>query len=81
MGTSIVSVNGFGFDPDAYSIRLANECAARGITTRAQFLAAWSAATAAQQLTFLARMVFGSTRFPDDAESATSAQIAAAGTP
>lgn len=80
MGNSILSVDGFGFDPDAYSIRLARECQTRGITSRAQLIATWNAATNAQQLTFLARMVFGSTRFPEDA-ALTSAQLALAAVP
>lgn len=80
MPDSILSCDGFGFDPDAYSIRLARECQARGIASRAQFIAAWGAATQGQQVTFLARMVFGSTRFPEDA-GLTSSQLATLGVP
>jgi hypothetical protein len=78
---SIVSVNGFGFDPDAFTARFANACAARGITSRAQFLTTWQAATAAQQIMFMAQMVFGSVRFPEDPLTLTSQQLAALGTP
>jgi hypothetical protein len=77
---SIGAVNGFGFDPDVLTIRFATECANRGITSRAQFLTVWAGATQAQQVNFLARMLFGAVRFPEDV-SLTAAQLAALGVP
>jgi len=77
---ALTSADGFGFDADAFSMRLANECKTRGIASRAQFIAVWNGATQAAQINFLARMVFGSTRFPEDA-GLTSAQLATLGVP
>lgn len=74
------ALDGFGFDAEAFTFRFRAACAARGITTRAQFLSTWGAATQAQQLQFLAQMVFGSVRFPEDSH-ASPQTLAAAATP
>jgi hypothetical protein len=74
------SMDGFGFDVDAFTFRFRAACAARSITSRAQFLTAWNAATPTQQLQFLAQMVFGSVRFPEDGHIGAQA-LAALGVP
>lgn len=72
--------DGFGFDAEAFTFRFRAACQARAITSRATFITAWNAATQAQQLQFLAQMVFGCVRFPEDGH-ATAQALAAATVP
>lgn len=66
MGSTSLTVNGFAFDPDVFTARFAAFCASKAITSRADFMTQWNGATAAQQASFVAKMVFGAVRFPED---------------
>lgn len=74
-----MTLNGFGFDWDAAAVRFEAECVSRGISTRAQFVSAYNAATDAQRLRFLARVIFGAVILPDDDKTRLDPQAIANG--
>jgi hypothetical protein len=74
----IHSRDGFMFDPDALTVRIAAECKRLGIATRAQAVTAWAALTPAVRTMFLGKLLLGAIRFPDDPKTSNAYQVGAA---
>jgi hypothetical protein len=75
-----ISHNGFSFDPQAVSVRLAAEAGRVGITTRAQAIAAWNGMTPNARVMFLGKLFLGACTFPGDPPRASPYQTGAAPT-
>lgn len=75
----LTNAQGYGWDAEAFQLRISNVLTANAIGTRAQMLAVWAGLTQTQQIKVLADLILGSIVFPG--ESLTPAQIAVAGAP
>jgi hypothetical protein len=72
--------DGFLFNPEALTVRIAAECKRLNITTRAQAIAAWAGLTPAVRTMFLGKLLLGAIRFPDDSRSLNPYQVGSAPT-